>query len=274
LSLPQGKSRLFTKIAPADFQFTTIAFPEITKASPTDGAGDVSTGIEDPITLDFNRPLDNFFVKADLSPSTGVTYQSNDARTEFKLLPSDGIKYGTDYDMKVYVKYADDSDSNYHQIYESSFSTTAPPVITWDKNYTTRIEQAKKYTAAKITTGKYIDINLEAQVMTTFEDGKLLNSYMVSSGKPSMPTHKGQFSIHNKSPRAYSKEFGLYMPWWMAVAPDGSFGIHELPEWPSGYKEGAAHLGTPVSHGCIRLGVGPAKTVYDWAEIGTPVVIY
>jgi lipoprotein-anchoring transpeptidase ErfK/SrfK len=176
--------------------------------------------------------------------------------------------------VKAYIKYANDIDVNYHQIYAGSFSTEAPPVITWDKDFATRIEQAKKYTTAKITDGKYIDINLEAQVLSTFENGKLLDSYMVSSGKRGMETPKGQFSIHNKAPRVWSKKYGLFMPFWMAVASDGSFGIHELPEWPGGYKEGAAHLGIPVSHGCIRLGVGPAKTVYDWTEVGTPVVIY
>jgi lipoprotein-anchoring transpeptidase ErfK/SrfK len=51
-------------------------------------------------------------------------------------------------------------------------------------------------------------------------------------------------------------------------------GIHELPEWKNGYKEGANHLGTPVSHGCVRLGVGPAAKVYGWAEVGTPIVIH
>ena len=47
-----------------------------------------------------------------------------------------------------------------------------------------------------------------------------------------------------------------------------------LPYWPSGYREGTNHLGIPVSHGCVRLGIGPAKTLYDWAEIGTTVAIY
>ena len=274
LNLPQGKTKFFTKIEPAVFQFTTMDFPKITDVYPQNGAKDVGVDIEDPIVLNFNEPLGNFFIKADLSPGTGVAYQHNDDRTQFKLLPNGGMEYGTDYDMKVYIKYANDSDSNYHQIYESSFSTAVPPVIVWDKDFSVRIEQAKKYTMPKIAAGKYIDVNLKAQVMTTFEDGKLLDAYMVSSGKASMPTPKGQFSIHNKTPRAWSKEFGLYMPWWNAVASDGSFGIHELPEWPGGYKEGAAHLGTPVSHGCIRLGVGPAKIVYDWAPIGTPVIIY
>jgi lipoprotein-anchoring transpeptidase ErfK/SrfK len=33
-------------------------------------------------------------------------------------------------------------------------------------------------------------------------------------------------------------------------------------------------LGIPVSHGCVRLGIGPAKQVYEWTEVGTPVIIY
>ena len=110
--------------------------------------------------------------------------------------------------------------------------------------------------------------------MSIFENGKIVDAFMVSTGKRGMETKKGEYTIHNKNPRAWSKDYGLWMPFWMAVAPDGSFGIHELPEWPSGYKEGANHLGTPVSHGCIRLGVGPAKFVYDFTTVGMPVIIY
>jgi lipoprotein-anchoring transpeptidase ErfK/SrfK len=97
---------------------------------------------------------------------------------------------------------------------------------------------------------------------------------MISSGKRGMDTPKGSFQIRNKFPRAWSKKYGLFMPYWMAIVPSGQFGIHELPEWPGGYKEGQNHLGTPVSHGCVRLGVGPAKIVYDWAEIGTAVIVH
>lgn len=89
-----------------------------------------------------------------------------------------------------------------------------------------------------------------------------------------MWTPTGEFKVHNKNPRAWSRTYGLYMPYWMAFVPSGKYGIHELPEWPGGYKEGANHLGTPVSHGCVRLGVGSAKAVYEWAEVGTPIVIY
>ena len=88
-----------------------------------------------------------------------------------------------------------------------------------------------------------------------------------------MDTPKGTWSILEKRQRPWSKKYALYMPWFMLFTRQGH-GLHELPEWPGGYKEGANHLGIPVSHGCVRLGIGPAKMTYDWAEIGTPVVVY
>lgn len=99
-----------------------------------------------------------------------------------------------------------------------------------------------------------------------------IGSFPISSGKYSTPTPKGNFKIINKHPKAWSY-FGLWMPYWMGLGT-GSFGLHELPVWPNGYREGESHLGTPVSHGCIRLGVGSAKFLYNWAEVGTPVYIY
>ena len=67
---------------------------------------------------------------------------------------------------------------------------------------------------------------------------------------------------------------GKYLAAIIAQFTGVGHGIHELPEWPSGYKEGEAHLGIPVSHGCVRLGVGPAETMYHWAPIGTIVFIH
>ncbi|MEI6477535.1 MAG: L,D-transpeptidase family protein [bacterium] len=121
--------------------------------------------------------------------------------------------------------------------------------------------------------GKYVEVSLAQQKMYLVIGNQLVKSYVVSSGKWSTPTPVGTYSIHSKSPRAYSARFGLYMPYWQNFL-DGEYGLHELPEWPSGYKEGQNHLGTPVSHGCVRLGVGDAKEVYDWTEIGTPVYIH
>ena len=121
--------------------------------------------------------------------------------------------------------------------------------------------------------GKFIEVNLTQQMLYTFDGTQPINSYRVSTGKWSMPTPEGEYTINNKDPRAYSQEFGLYMPYWMAFI-GSKYGIHELPEWPDGRKEGEDHLGTPVSHGCVRLGRGSAEEVYNWAEVGTPVFIH
>lgn len=120
---------------------------------------------------------------------------------------------------------------------------------------------------------KRIEINTGAQELSYFLDGVRMGSFVVSSGKASMPTPTGHFEIDGKHPRAWSGSYGLWMPYWMSLQ-NGYFGIHELPEWPSGHKEGENHLGQPVSHGCIRLGVGPAEFLYNWTPIGTPVFIY
>ncbi|HLC43900.1 MAG TPA: peptidoglycan binding domain-containing protein [Patescibacteria group bacterium] len=120
--------------------------------------------------------------------------------------------------------------------------------------------------------GKYIDVTLSTQQLCRIEGSTLLDCNIVSSGKASMPTPTGTYAIQNKNPRAWSAQYGLWMPWWEAFS--GSYGFHELPEWPNGTKEGANHLGIPVSHGCVRLGVGPAETLYNWTDIGTPVYIH
>lgn len=120
--------------------------------------------------------------------------------------------------------------------------------------------------------GKYIEVNLSTQKLYLFEGKNQLAAYTVSTGKWDTPTPTGTRYIDGKTNRAWSNKYGLYMPYWMSLG--GGYGIHELPEWPNGYKEGESHLGTPVSHGCIRLGVGSAEFVYNWVAVGTSVFIH
>ncbi len=117
-----------------------------------------------------------------------------------------------------------------------------------------------------------IDISIYTQRLFYFLGGVLIFDAPVSSGVFDT-TPKGEFKIENKSLRAWSS-YGLWMPYWMAFTPGGKYGIHELPIWPNGYREGENHLGKPVSHGCVRLGTTVAKKIYDLTDIGTPVHIY
>jgi len=118
---------------------------------------------------------------------------------------------------------------------------------------------------------KSIIVDLKNQKLKYLLGGVKLGDFSVSSGVGNS-TPRGEFKIINKNIKAWSS-YGLWMPYWMGLG-NGRFGIHELPVWPGGRREGEDHLGKPASHGCIRLGIGSAKELYNWAEVGTKVKIY
>jgi len=129
---------------------------------------------------------------------------------------------------------------------------------------------------------KKIQIDIDAQRLYLLEKGYRIAGFPISSGGPGYATPRQGFRIMNHEATAYSKPYDLYMDNWMALEDlsgryDG-YGIHALPFWvlKGGGRlyEGASHLGTPVSHGCVRLGVDAAKLVYAWAENGTLVEIF
>lgn len=118
-----------------------------------------------------------------------------------------------------------------------------------------------------------VEIDLKKQKIYYFVDNYKWKEFKVSTGKNSMPTPKGSYKIQNKVKKAWSKTYGLWMPYWMGLNAPG-IGIHELPVWPSGFREGENHLGTPVSHGCIRLGLKDAPYLYSRLQVGTTIKIY
>lgn len=272
--LPEGRTKNYLQIKASSFKFKTADYPKVLAVKPENGAVDVSLDIEEPIVVQFDKSTEGFFVDFRLTPEANPQYQNDQEKKQFSILSKDLLQPGKQYNLKIFIKAKQAKDETYQQIYETSFTTLPPKPKTWSQDLAQRIVEAKRFTVPRIEMGKYIDVNLSTQVMTIFENGLALNSFLISSGKRGMDTPKGDHQIYNKNPRPWSKQYGLYMPFWMAITADGKYGIHELPEWPSGYKEGQNHLGIPVSHGCMRLGVNSAETVYNWAEIGTKVVVY
>ena len=275
VTLPAGKTKYYAQFESQTLYFSTENYPQVTDIRPNNGEKDVIIGVEDPIVVELDKGAEDFWIDFTLIPEGQVIYQNNINRSRFEILPKKQFEPGTSYELSISAYPANTTDPTQKKILKTiTFETLPPSPSQWSSDYKTRIKQAKKFTRPQITEGKYIDINIDAQIMTLFENGKLLESYLISSGLPGMDTPKGTFEIHNQHPRPWSKQYELFMPYWMAITPDGKYGIHELPEWPGGYKEGENHLGIPVSHGCVRLGVGSAKRVYEWAEVGIPVVIY
>ncbi|MFA5871719.1 MAG: L,D-transpeptidase family protein [Parcubacteria group bacterium] len=257
------------------FSFQIKEKPGVVSISPV--TGDPKVKIDSPVKLDFDRSTIGYDVNIVTVPfiDSEIVYGAD--RKSVILTPKNKLKYATDYAVSVTeeVSGSEIASSAMSEVYRANFKTESePPPPPEEKNKVTAVpDDQVADNLARIESGKYIDINLAKQQLSIFEDGKRLGSYKVSSGKKGMATPTGTFHILSKQGRAWSKKYGLYMPYWMQFTTLGH-GIHELPEWPGGYKEGANHLGIPVSHGCVRLGVGPAATIYNWAEIGTAVVIH
>jgi hypothetical protein len=133
------------------------------------------------------------------------------------------------------------------------------------------------------SSGKFILVDLSTQRLWVFEDWKVIAHFIVSSGRRSLPTRPGNYTIGRKIPYAYSNahlEEGLRkwwgMPYYMDINYLGS-GFHGLPAQWGEFQETIDHLGSARSHGCVRLGhipldslrgKSPAQWLFDWAEEG------
>ncbi|MBI3282518.1 L,D-transpeptidase [Candidatus Curtissbacteria bacterium] len=118
---------------------------------------------------------------------------------------------------------------------------------------------------------KWIEIDLSEQRLYMKENGNTVNSFLVSTGKWS-PTPKGGWRIWTKliSTRMVggSKALGTYynlpnVPYTMYY--DRGYGMHGA-YWHNNF-------GQPMSHGCTNMRPEEAKIVFDWAQVGTRVIV-
>lgn len=126
---------------------------------------------------------------------------------------------------------------------------------------------SQKITNFKESGQHWIEIDLSEQHLFAWSGKNLTFTAVISSGKAKTPTYPGVYSIQRKYPQ------------------DRMYGIdYDIPDVPNvlyfdrGYALHGAYwhnsFGTPVSHGCINLPVDNAQWLFDWTEIGTPVVIH
>jgi lipoprotein-anchoring transpeptidase ErfK/SrfK len=123
---------------------------------------------------------------------------------------------------------------------------------------------------------KKIVVSIAEQRVRAYQAGQLLYDWPVSTGIEESPTHRGIFQVLGKDEKAYASQWDLWMPYFISVYPAGGGivnGFHELPILSSGRRLWEGALGSPASYGCIILGIPEAQTLYDWAAVGTTVVI-
>lgn len=119
---------------------------------------------------------------------------------------------------------------------------------------------------------KRIYVDLQAQRLSYYQDQILVGTMLISSGMPNTPTPRGTFSVLKKIPIVRYR----------GVNRDGSIYDYPNTKWnlrffPSYYLHGAYWhnaFGTPRSHGCVNISYKDVEALYNWADAGTPVIIY
>lgn len=113
---------------------------------------------------------------------------------------------------------------------------------------------------------KEIVVRVEAQEVDVYEDGRLLRTFVASTGLPQTPTVYGNFRIYHKLPAQTMAGPDYYLPDvpWVMYFYQG-YGLHGT-YWHNNF-------GQPMSHGCVNLRTPDARWLYEWAEIGTPVIV-
>ncbi len=128
-------------------------------------------------------------------------------------------------------------------------------------------------------TGRWIEVDLGSQVAKAIEDGQVVRTALITVGTPAFPTPIGTFAINRRvaNETMDSRTVGIPLD-----SPSGYYltGVLYTQYFEDGaaihynyWSPPAAFGNSPGSHGCVGMMLGDARFFWDFADIGTPVVI-
>lgn len=124
------------------------------------------------------------------------------------------------------------------------------------------------------TTTKRIVIDRSEQMLYAYENEALFMQEAISSGLTITPTPRGLFYVYKKTPTRYMQ----------GPIPNISVKYYDLPGVPWNlyftHQGGVIHgtywheqFGKKWSNGCVNLPTVKAEILYNWADLGTPVMV-
>jgi lipoprotein-anchoring transpeptidase ErfK/SrfK len=127
---------------------------------------------------------------------------------------------------------------------------------------------------------RWIAVNLTTQRAMAFVGAQPVRVALVTTGMPGWETPTGDFSVYRRVENETMDSLGLGIP---IDSPEGWFVDNVLytqyifsgVTLHYNYWRPQSYFGnTPSSHGCVGLGYSDAKFFWDFADIGTRVVVY
>jgi lipoprotein-anchoring transpeptidase ErfK/SrfK len=119
-----------------------------------------------------------------------------------------------------------------------------------------------------------IEVSTSEQKVRIFDNNSMIKECIVSTGRNNS-TPLGDFTIQNRGEWFFSEKYQEGAKWWVSFKDYGIYLFHSVPmdREKNIIEKEADKLGSPVSHGCVRMRVEDAKWIYDNIPEGTPVHI-
>lgn len=124
------------------------------------------------------------------------------------------------------------------------------------------------------TSTKLIIVDRSEQTLYAYENDNLFMEEKISTGLELTPTPRGNFTVFKKTPSRYmqgplpgisNQYYDLPgVPWNLYFTHQGAV-IHGA-YWHNSF-------GKTYSHGCVNVAPRQARTLYNWADLGTKVIV-
>jgi hypothetical protein len=130
--------------------------------------------------------------------------------------------------------------------------------------------------------GKVIVVDKSRFTLTLYHNMEVVKRYPVAVGMPSWPTPTGEFKIVSKQKNPAwinpGSSWAANMPKYIPPGPGNPLGTRALALNTHGVLIHGTNniwsIGSPASHGCIRMYMRDVEDLFERVEVGTPVVIF
>ena len=123
--------------------------------------------------------------------------------------------------------------------------------------------------------GRRVVYSNSSQRVWLVEHGEWVVDSWLVSGRPGVP-QPGTYGVFSKSRHAWAGHGGITMEYMVRFAHGRTLaiGFHSIPVRSDGSTlQSEAELGQFRSAGCVRQRWDKARLLYEWAPIGTPVIV-
>lgn len=196
-----------------------------------------------------------------------MVFLSNDVILQKIKIFVNNIK-GNELASNDYVKFINSQTGNYDNTASNGTflnKAVSLPAVNLAENYNSVLADQ-----TPPDDSKWIEINLTNQTLYTHEGNSITHAYLISSGLWGR-TPTGTYRTYTKL--RYTR-----------MAGGSGADYYNLPNVPFTmyfYKGYGIHgtywhnnFGHPMSHGCVNMRTSEAEVVYNWAPVGTKVVIH